>query len=200
VIQECGHAGNEYPVVFTKREGTEELRLVAIFGLSAGQNLFVNHGEWQGLYMPAIIQNVPFKLVNDSQDPKHLILGLDTDSDTVSDSEGESLFDESGDETKYLQATKEALGNYYEQDQMTRAAIKVLTDLDVITDCDLTVAAGDKNVRIDGVYTTDIVKLKQLPEETFIELRDKDLLPLLYAQIFSINQFHRLARYAAATE
>ena len=200
VFQECGHAGNEYPVVFTKREGTDELRLVAIFGLSAGHHLFVNDGQWQGLYMPAVIQNVPFKLVNDSEDPNHLVLGLDTDSDLVSDSEGEALFTETGGETEYLQARKEAVGNYYEQDQMTRAAIKVLTDLELLTPADLTVAVGDQHVRIDGVYTTDIVKLKELPEEKFMELRDKDLLPLLYAQIFSVNQFHRLARYSAATE
>lgn len=199
VFQECGHAGNEYPVVFTKNEGTEQLRLVAIFGLAAGQNVFVNDGQWRGLYMPAVIQNVPFKLVNESKDTNNLVLGLDTDSETVSDTEGELLFNESGNETEFLQVMKESIGNYYEQDQMTQAAIKVLTDLELLTDCDLTVTAGDKNVRIDGVYTTDIVKLKELPEEKFMELRDKDLLPLLYAQIFSINQFHRLARYAAAT-
>lgn len=198
VFQECGHAGNDYPVVFTKKQGTDELQLVAIFGIEPGKNLFVNDGLWQGLYMPAIIQNMPFKLVNDSQDPGRLVLGLDTDNELVSETEGNALFNETGGETEFLQAVTKSVGNYYEQDQITKAAIKVLTELEVLTDCDLTVAAGDTNVHIDGVYTTDIVKLRELPKEKFIELRDKDLLPLLYAQIFSINQFHRLSRYAAA--
>lgn len=199
VFQECGHAGNEYPVVFTKKEGTDQLQLVAIFSLSPARNLFVRDGKWEGLYLPAIIQNVPFKLTNDPQEPSHMILGLDVDSELVSETEGESLFDESGNETEFLQAMKTSMRNYYEQDQMTQAATKYLTELDLLTESDLTVVVGDKKVRVDGVYTTDIVKLRELPTEKFIELRDKDLLPLLYAQIFSINQFHRLARYEAAT-
>lgn len=200
VFPECGNAGNDFPVVFTKKEGIDQLQLVALFSLSPGKNLFVNDGQWQGLYMPAIIQNMPFKLINDSQEPGHMILGLDTDNELVSESEGEALFDETGKETEYLQTMKESVGTYYQQDQHTQAAIRVLTEMDLLTDCDLTVAVGDKKIAIEGVYTTDIVKLKELPDEQFNELRETDLLPLLYAQIFSINQFHRLARYEAPTE
>lgn len=199
VFPECGHAANEFPVVFAKSDGTEQLQLVALFSLSPGQNRFVKEGKWDGLYLPAIIPNMPFKLTNDPQQPSNMILGLDTDSELVSESEGEALFDDAGNETEFLQAKKKTVGYYYEQDQMTQAATRVLKEMDLLVDCDLTVAAGDKNIRIDGVYTTDIVKLKELPEDKFIELRDKDLLPLLYAQIFSINQFHRLARLETAS-
>lgn len=198
VVQECGHAANEYPVVFTKKEGTDDLQLVAIFGLSAGSNLFVKDGQWQGLYMPAIIQNIPFKIINDSQQPENMVLGLDTDSNIVSEAEGEALFDADGKETEYLQTMKESVGKYYEHDQMTKAAIKVLQELDLLVEADLTVSTGENRIRLDGVYSVDIVKLRELPDEQFIDLRNSDLLPLLYAQIFSINQFHRLARFETA--
>ena len=199
VMQECGHAGNEYPVVFTKKEGTEEFQLVAIFGLSAKSNLFVKDGQWLGLYMPAIIQNIPFKIINDANQPENMVLGLDTDSEIVSEEQGEALFDADGNETEFLQAMKESVGKYYEQDQMTQAAVKALKELDVLVECDLTVGVGDQRIRFDGVYTTDIVKLRELPDDTFIDLRNSDLLPLLYAQMFSINQFHRLSRLESAS-
>ena len=150
---------------------------------------------WHGLYLPAIVQNLPFKLVNDMQDSSQLVLGMDTASELVSESEGERLFDDAGDETEYLQRVKESLGTYYEHDRITQAAIEVLEELDLLVEAQLTVTVGDKSVGVNGVYTTDIVKLKELDDDKFNELRDKDILPLLYAQIFSINQFHRLARY-----
>lgn len=195
VLQECGHAGNEYPVVFTKKEGSKRLQLVAVFSLSAGRNAFVTEGMWHGLYLPAIVQNLPFKLVNDMQDSSQLVLGVDTASELVSESEGERLFDDAGDETEYLQRVKESLGTYYEHDRITQAAIEVLEELELLVEAQLTVTVGDQSVGVNGVYTTDIVKLKELDDDKFNDLRDKDILPLLYAQIFSINQFHRLARY-----
>ena len=154
VMQECGHAGNEYPVVFTKEEGTDSFQLVAIFGLSSGSNLFVKDGQWQGLYMPAIIQNMPFKIANDSKNPENMVLGLDTDSDTVSETEGEPLLDAEGKETEFLQAMKDSVGKYYEQDQMTKAAIKVLKELDVIVESNLVVTVDGQTFLIQSARFT----------------------------------------------
>jgi len=198
VIPECGHAGNDYPVVFIKKEETEQFQPVAIFGLAPGENLFVNEGQWQGLYMPAIIQHDPFKLIGDSKNPDQLIIGLDMDSELVQESEGEALFDDAGNETDYLKKRNESLGQYFQQDRLTRTSIAALNDLELLDASDLTVTLMGQDINIAGLYTVNEAKLDELPDEKFNELRKRGLLPLIYAQLLSMNQFHRLARLKTA--
>jgi len=198
VISECGHAANDFPVVFIFKEETEEFQPVAIFGLAPGENLFVNEGQWQGLYMPAIIQNDPFRLIGDSKNPDQLILGLDTDSELVQESEGEALFDDAGNETDYLKERRDSLGQYFHQDRLTRASIAALNNLELLDASDLTVTVMGQDISIAGLHTVNETKLNELPDEKFNDLRERGLLPMIYAQVQSMNQFHRLARLRAA--
>lgn len=198
VMQECAQAGCEYPVVFVKDKATGQFKLVAIFGLTEGENLFVNDGQWQGLYMPAIVQNNPFKLITDSSNPDQLIVGLDTDSGLVQESDGEALFDDAGNETDYLKNRKFSLAQYVEHERTTRTAIEALTDVELLAARDLTITVKGQETRIGGLYTVDEAKLNELSDEKFNELRQRGFLPWIYAQLFSLNQVHRLARFQAA--
>jgi hypothetical protein len=199
VLQEAGHAGVEYPVVFVSKGDTGQLQLVALFGLAPGENLFVHDGQWHGLYMPAILHHIPFKIITDGMQPTNMILGIDTDSELVQESEGEMLFDDDGNETEYLRARKDLLGEYFEHERFTRNAISTLQDLDLFKSADVTVTARDQNIDIGGLLTIDEAKLNALPEEKFLEFRKRGLLPFIYAQMLSINQFHRLGRLKAAS-
>lgn len=198
VLQECGHAGLEYPVVFAKKEEPGQFQLVALFGLGTGENLFVRDGQWEGLYVPAIIHHIPFKLIQDSEKPDQMILGLDTDDERVQEADGEVLFDEAGNETEYLQSRKDLLSEYYEHDRFTRDFIATLNDLDLLMPVDMAVAVNDQRLDVTGVHKIDEGKLNELPDEKFLELRKRGVLPFIYAQMLSLNQFHRLAQMKAA--
>lgn len=197
VVHECTHAGSDYPVVFVKNEETNQFQLVAMLGLSPGENLFVSDGKWNALYLPAIIQNNPFRLIPDEEKPDQIDFGLDTDSDLVQEAEGEALFDDDGKETDYLKERKESLYKYLEHDRITRRFVSQLSELKLLRGRDLTVNAGGKTIDIGGIYTIDEEKLNELPDETFNDLRKRGFLPVIYAHMSSLNQIRRLAKHRA---
>ena len=63
------------------RCGGDEFRPVALLGLNAGQNLFVDAaGKWQASYVPAIIRRYPFALTPRGTDGQYIVC-LDEGSD-----------------------------------------------------------------------------------------------------------------------
>ncbi len=198
VAQECGHAGNEFPVAFVKNSETGRLQLVAITGLQEGENLFVSKGQWQGMYLPAIIQIEPFKLITDAYKPNQLVAGLDTDSERVQESDGEALFDDAGNETEFLQRVKNSLGLYFQNQRYTLDFVAALADLELLVARDWSVRIGEQNTSISGLHTIDEERLNKLADEQFAELRKRGYLAAIYAQMLSLNQVHRLARIKAA--
>ncbi len=197
VVHECAHASSDSPVVFVKNAETGQFQLVALYGLSPGQNLFVADGEWRALYLPAIIQNSPFKLIAGNDDPERMLIGLDTDSELVQTQQGEALFDEQGEETDFLVARKKNLRDYYEHDQITRSFIALLSELELLVARDLKVNVDGQRIAIDGLYTVHEEKLGSLSEEKFGELRKRGFLAVIYAHLTSLNQLRRLASLKA---
>jgi hypothetical protein len=198
VAQECGHAGNEFPVAFVKDKETDRFQLVAILGLQEGENLFVSAGQWQGMYMPAIIQIEPFKLITDAYKPDQLVAGLDTDSERVQESNGEALFDDAGKETEFLQRVKDSLGQYFQNQRYTLDFIAALSEFELLVARDLSVRIGEQNMNISGLHAIDEERLNELSDEQFAELRKRGYLAAIYAQMLSLNQVHRLGRIKAA--
>ena len=197
VVHECAHAGTDSPVVFVKNAETGQFQLVALYGLSPDENLFVSDGDWRALYLPAVIRNNPFKLIADSEDPQRMLIGLDTDSELVQETEGEALFDEDGNETDFLVARKNALRDYYEHDRITRSFIALLSEFELLAARELKVNVDGQRIAIDGLYMVDEAKLDGLAEEKFGELRKRGFLAVIYAHLASLNQVRRLASLRA---
>src|SRR5690606_23806240 len=65
---ELYEAARDYPIVFT---GSEDASPVAILGLRAGENLFIDaNGRWaNGTYVPAFVRRYPFILSRGGQAP-----------------------------------------------------------------------------------------------------------------------------------
>lgn len=200
VAQECAHAATEYPVAFIKDAASERYQLVGVLGLEEGENLFVSKGQWRGMHMPAVVQVEPFKLVNDTERPDHLVAGVDTDNERVQESSGEALFDEAGNETEFLQRVKTSLGEYFQGQRYTHDFVEALAKLGLLVARDLTIRIGDQNTTISGLHTIDESKLNELGDEDFADLRKRGFLAAIYAQMISLNQVHRLARIKAGAE
>ena len=198
LAQECGHAGNDFPVAFVKEEKSGWFRLVAVLGLQEGENLFVEGDKWQGMYMPAIVQIEPFKLINDAHRPEQLIAGLDTDSERVQETHGEALFDEAGNETEFFQRVKTMLGQYFQNQRYTLKFVSDLAEFDLLVARELSVTIGGQSTSISGLHVIDEERLNALPDQQFAELRKRGYLAAIYAQMLSLNQVHRLARIKTA--
>lgn len=197
VVHEVAHVAIDTPVVFVKNRDTGQFELVAVCGLSSGENLLVNDGQWLGHYLPGIVRNNPFKLIADAEAPDRMMLGIDESSELVNTSDGERLFDDNGNESDYLKTRKESLVEHFENGQVTQAFVARMTELELLVARDLTINYGGDAVTIGGVYVIDEAKLNELPPEQFDDLRTRRLLPVIYAHLISLNQLRRLVRRRA---
>src|SRR5438067_2504606 len=64
VLTEFSKLVVQYPIAFTKDKDTGRFVCVALFGLHDHENLFVDDGQWNAIYVPLQIARQPFFLGN----------------------------------------------------------------------------------------------------------------------------------------
>ena len=193
VVQEFTLCAAECPIVFTKNRETGKFQPVAMLGFKPGENLFARGEKWAGMFMPGIVATYPFRIVPHSQKPDQLFVALDMDSDLLSESEGEPLFDAERQETELLAKRRADLTTYYEYTLVTENFCKLLEDMDLFVLRSLDLNVGDEKMKLENVYLIDEEKLRTLSDEKYLELRKRGFLPLIYAQANSLHQIRRLA-------
>jgi len=194
IIHEFSRASGEMPIVFVKNSQTGEFQSVALLGLTANENLFYSEDKWLSNYLPALITHHPFALVPTQNDENQLQVVIKEDSHLVSNDEGDSLFDEQGNETEYMEKRKNALGNYYENSQTTKAFIELLAEKSLLSEQNLTMKLNGENIAINGVYLVDEKVLKALSDEDFLILRQRGYLAPIYNHLSSLHQLSSLAK------
>ncbi|NMP30279.1 SapC family protein [Thalassotalea sp. M1531] len=193
IVHEFASAAAEMPVVFVKNAETGEFTPVAIMGFETGENVF--HGEtWRGSYVPAVVMHHPFALMPSKEDPEQLQLILIETDEVLNGTEGEALFTESGEESKYLASRKEALGKYFEHTHVTKSFVNFLTEKDLLVEQTLNLEINGQKRQLSGVYLINESKLNALSDEDFLTLRKRGFLSPIYAHFFSIQQLSNLAR------
>lgn len=197
IVHECALIGSDAPVVFVKNQETGQFQMVALYGLAPGENIFATNGEWRALSVPLIVQNMPFKLITDADDHDRVMVGIDDESPLVDAENGEPLFDTNGDETEFLKTRKEMLRQYVDGDEVTRKFVDLLSEMELLAQQEIKVNVDGQKTDIAGIYSVDEAKLRELSPEDFERLRASGFLPVIYAQLMSVNQIRRLARMRA---
>lgn len=193
-MQEFARAASIFPIVFLEDKEKDEFRPVALLGLNAGENLFVDvAGKWQASYVPAIIRRYPFALTPSGQDDQYVVC-LDEESGLVSDTEGASLFDANGEPTDVIENVKRYLGELQQMDTLTREFCKFLAAHNMFTPLNMRVRDNDKVKNISGCYVINEERLNNLSDERFLEIKNKRYLPALYAHLISLAQTERLVK------
>ena len=122
---------------------------------------------------------------------------IDTDNDIVNQEQGHALFDDNGSETNYLKTRTDHLLNVNEKFQQTNTIMHYLSRKRLLILKALNINLGDeKKFNLNGLYGIDEKKLNDLPDTEFNELRNKGLLPIIYAHLSSMHQIARLAKNA----
>ncbi len=189
---EVGTLGLAFPLIFVKHAETGQFQFVAMTGLEPGKNLFVKDGKWIGEYVPKILECRPFRLMADQNDSELMHIGIDTDSEIVSQKKGEAIFSKDGSHTEWFAGKKELLSGYYEQTLQTQMFCKELVNLDLLKENSLSLnSAGTQRV-LNSIYLIDRDKLAGLSNEDFLALRDRGLLPLIFGQIASLGNIKKL--------
>lgn len=196
-LHEFAKAATEHPIVFVKNSETGEFQPVVMLGLKPEENLRVVNGQWRGNYIPNIAKDYPLGVLLDSKQPDKVWIGIIDSSPQVSIDSGEALFD-SGEETDYFKARREALIRHFEEAEATKAILKYLASKDIFIQQTLSITVNDEQRNINGLYVVSEAKLNDLKNEDFLELRKRGLLGPIYGHLTSLNQVNVLAQLKTA--
>ncbi len=189
-LAEFPRAALSYPIAFA---ATEPSFPIAIFGVTRGENLFVDgQGNWlPGHYIPAYARRYPFFLAKD-RDSEKLALCLDRNEEILEQSDREPLLSE-GQPTQALKTALDFCQNYERAQALTRQIMETFEKLELLTERQVNIdTAGGEKMRIGGFKLIDDEKFKALPPELLTDWRDRDILMAIYAHRLSQENWSRL--------
>ena len=188
IVNEFPQLVVHYPILFSKDRNTGELYCGAMLGLEPGENLFLE--EWRDLqfYRPLGLQRVPFY----AQGPD---VAIDLDHPRVGVEDGQALFTEYGQPTRYLQRIIWAFQDLAPGIEVTRHFVARLLELKLIEPVEMEAEFDDgRIINCDGLYTVNQDTLSVLPDEVVVELFRRGYMRLIHYMIASLKQFPLLAR------
>lgn len=201
---ECVHAACDYPIVFVKagvdEKGETDYAPIAVFGMGAGENLYLEGGRWRALHLPALMATYPFCVARASQD--RYAICVDAASTALSTAgDGQRLFDDAGQATEFSRNVQAELEKLEGQVNSTRLITRKIAALGLLSErrFDATLPDGRK-LALDGFFTVEEEKLRQLPEATVMELHRDGLLTFIHAHWVSLGNMRRLLEWRVARE
>lgn len=200
VFHEFIQVSQEFPIVFVKNALTGHYQAVCVVGIESGNNLFATESHWGAKYLPLSVRNAPFCLIPEGQESDRMLIGINETSARVLINGGEKLFSESGQETAYLCARKSALIDYFEKEQVSELLTQVLVGKGLLSPQTLNLNLAGNALSLNGIYIVDESKLNSLSNEDFLDLRDKGLLPSIYAHLLSGQRWSDLANLHTSTK
>ena len=198
VLSEFLKLAVQYPIVITKNSETGKFLCVAIFGFEKGENLFWKSGAWDAIYLPLNIARQPFFVGKDDEHDRkdsrdNFVICVDEQSECLQQGEGERLFDEEGKETPYLENMKSILAALLTGETQTQTFVNKLLALDILMPMSLDITfVNEESQQVEGTYTIDEEKLKNLSRESLLELHSLGYLSPVYTMITSLGQFFSL--------
>lgn len=194
---EFNEAAREYAVVFTRTPAGKVVP-VALLGLRAGENLFVDaEGRWDARYIPAFVLRYPFVLAEMPQ--QSLAVCIDEASGVLDDAEGEALFDAQGQETPFLKSALEFLTQYQREHVRTAAFCERLDREGLLKEMNARADLKDgRSFAVNGMLVVDEKKLLALPDATALAMFRSGELHLVSQHLASLSNLQKLVDRMAA--
>ncbi|MBT9486816.1 MAG: SapC family protein [Rubrivivax sp.] len=197
---ECILAAADYPIVFIQgspdAQGVPEFVPIAVFGMSQGENLYLEQGRWRGVQMPALMATYPFCIAQLGTTDRMAVCVDNASSALASSGAGQRLFDDQGQATAFAGQVQKELEQLERQIANTRAIVRRLAALDLFRprSFDATLPDGSK-LGVDGFFTIDEERVRQLPDAQVLELHRDGILTLVSAHWVSLAQMRRLLQW-----
>lgn len=197
-VTEFAPAALSYPIIFVG----DNRQPVAVMGLRQGDNLFVEAtGSFRPeAYIPAFVRRYPFVFAND-ESQKRLILCVDRAAPFVKEGGSQPLFVD-GKPSPYVEQAMEFCNNFEQERLRTEAFVKLLNDLQLLEVREATFTPRNPDgsaaapQKIAEYFAVSEDKLKALPAEKLVELRDNGALGQIYAHLVSLAGWDRLVAIA----
>lgn len=198
VPAELTHVATQLPLVLAKSGETGQFVLAALTGFAANENLMVQQGQWQGLYLPLQIQRQPFFVGKASPEADDYVVCIDMESPATGQSQplpagAEPLFLADGSESDYYRQAKQRLVQLLQGEQQRATLIDVLLHCQLLQPMSLDITFADQSTtRLNGLYTIDADKLAALAPEQVVQLHQQGHLAAIYAIVGSSAQIYGL--------
>ncbi len=198
-VTEFAPAALSYPVIFVG----EARQPVAVMGLRPGENLYVSEqGDFRPeAYIPAYVRRYPFVFANDEVQ-KRLILCIDRGAPFLTETEIEAPLFVGNEPSDYTKQAMEFCNNFEQERVRTDSFVQLLKDLDLfeVREAHFTPRAADGQPgephKLAEYFAVSEDKLKALPAEKLVELRDNGALGQIYAHMVSLMGWDRLIAMA----
>ena len=187
---EFRQAQAHYPIVFSKAGETGRFRPVALFGLEAGENLFLTEEGWDAAFLPAAMRMQPF-LIGRAADGG-MEVHVDLDHPRVGE-DGEPVFLEQGGHAPLLQTASEVLGEVAGGDGASGAFCDLLADMDLLEPFTLDVTLDDGSTgRLAGLYVVAEERLAGLGAADLSRLQEAGALMPVFMAVASLSRLEAL--------
>lgn len=195
-IQEFPAASVCFPLFFIKDRKTANLFPIALFGLTKNTNSYYSLNGWLASYVPLNIRLWPFSMMLTEQntDKKQWQVAADMRSEILSDTVGDSLFNE-GKPSDLLNDITNGLISDSKQKLATAQFIDFLMLHDLIKPIkfELGFVSKDKQ-QVDGIYAIDEDVLKDIQPEQVQEMHQKDYFKAIYCMLASQHNLYDLIK------
>ncbi|PTT92599.1 peptidase [Pelomonas sp. HMWF004] len=188
----------QYPIVFQPDDKGGFVPTV-LFGLEAGENLFLDGKGWDADYLPLSVQRIPFAIgIADDQ----LRMMIDLGSKRVShDAEGEAVFLPHGGTTDFTENANAVLRALHEGLEATTDFVQTLMRYGLLEPFVLDVERPDgSHGQLAGFHIIHEERLAALDAEAVGLLHQADYLQPIYMAIASLSNFRKLIKRHLARE
>lgn len=186
VVSEFAAAATCCPIFLAKDPENGRLYAAALFGFKLGENL-VADDVGASAFRPLNIERQAFFTSGEN-------IAIDRTHVRISETNGDPLFDDSGEPTDALRRIQRALGLLVTGNEATQSFIQSLVDLRLVEPIDISLKFDDgENLHLDGLYTVSLDAIAELEDSAALSLFRKGYLQLAYCIAGTLRQISVLA-------
>ena len=187
-------AFRDFPLVFVSTDENKSFSPVAVLGVAATENLFIENGIWDAnAYLPAYARRYPFCMARVTLDTVEQADRLVCVEKTFLNDKGETMFDGDGKSLPRWQPIERLLNDYEADLERTRDMCSILADYSLLEPFTMQATLKDGGpMNLAGMYRIEEKKLEFLNAAQHRNLLKKGVMGRIYTHLLSLDNFARL--------
>ncbi|MEW6998676.1 SapC family protein [Colwelliaceae bacterium BS250] len=205
MMSELDLVQSDYPIFFRKNTNTGQFECIALFGLGADENLYLDNNGWHASYIPLTIRRRPFLIGYAEQEIDGVIkqdpvIHIDMDSPRISTSEGEPVFLPQGGQTPFLQQAASVLNQINNGHEQNKHFVDTLLEHDLLESVNVKVTLKDNNaIELNSLYTVNSEQLAKIDGSLLSTLHQQGYVKAMHMILASTANLNTLIAKKNAT-
>ncbi|WP_049629407.1 SapC family protein [Cellvibrio sp. pealriver] len=196
-INELSNLVHEYPIFINKNSTTGQFQLNAILGFETGENLYLQHEQWNARFIPMDLLRHPFQVIFPENNPKAIgQIAINESSElleNIAHEKAEAIFDHNGNPSPYLLRIQKMITQLMSGAQLSRIALQELHQHELLMPITLDITLNNgAQTALEGFYGIDENALQQLSGAALEECHKRGYLNLCYLLLSSATHLEKL--------